>query len=277
MNQPPRPEQQRWDPDATEVIAPLESTRVLPLIEAEDAPPPPPRARTARRAARSGPPRPALVAVGSLVVCAAVGLGIGALLAGGDGEATAAASDGTTTPPAARASPTDTTDTTATTGSEAASPSAPAPSPSPTTPPVPTGTYGFVDPVTGRAVDVEGASMDDQARVIAWQSTGQPNQRWQLTDLGDGDVEIKAEHSGLCLTATDPLTPGTAVVQRPCAAAAAQSWKPSPHPTAPGTHVLRLKDTPLVLAPAGPDAGAPMLVQQSVFTNDPSWVLEPPA
>ncbi|WP_175410500.1 RICIN domain-containing protein [Streptomyces sp. TRM64462] len=271
MNRPPRPEQQMWDPDATEVIAPLEATRALPHVEAEA---PPPGARAERRRARGGPPRAALVAAG-IVVCAAVGLGIGALLGAGDGG---------TAGPVAQARPTAATTATTAAASEAAPTpsSAPTPSttptPTPAPPPVPTGAFVLVDPATGRAADVQGVSLDDGAPVIAWQANGQPNQRWQLTDLGDGHVRIQAAHSGLCLQGADPVAPGAAVVQRACAdGAATQSWQPLPHPAAPGTQVLALKGTGLVLAPAGPDAGAPVQLQQPDPANPPSWALQPVA
>ncbi|WP_308315900.1 RICIN domain-containing protein [Streptomyces sp. CC228A] len=228
----------------------------------------------ARRAARAQQRRSrGSLPWAALAACAAAGLAIGGILSvmGGDTEepARGAAVAAATTP-------------TASTAPAAASPSpsespaeSPGPSPTPTTaPPVPSGRFLLVHPTAGRALDVQEASVADGAPVILWDRHGGPNQQWLVSDLGDGHVQIHAAHSGLCLAGADPRTPGSAVVQRPCAPDnIAQRWQPTA-PAGGSLHTLALQGTGLVLGASGPDNGAPLQLQQPDPAAPQAWSLE---
>ncbi|WP_139216432.1 RICIN domain-containing protein, partial [Streptomyces sp. CC77] len=143
-----------------------------------------------------------------------------------------------------------------------------------TAPPVPSGRFLLVHPALGRALDVQEGSVADGAPVILWDRHGGPNQQWLVSDLGDGHVQIHAAHSGLCLAGADPRTPGSAVVQRPCAPDnIAQRWQPTA-PAAGGPHTLTLQGTGLVLGASGPDNGAPLHLQQPNAADPQAWSLE---
>ncbi|MEV6108578.1 RICIN domain-containing protein [Streptomyces sp. NPDC051940] len=184
--------------------APRETTAVLPPMDF--GPPTPPRAR-------SGPPKRTLIAAAAIAVCAAAGLGIGALASDGEDTAPPARADKATKPATASPSP------------EA---SASTPPPSPTgPPPVLGGPYLMVSADTGLAADVAGVSVADGAPVIAFQRLGAPNQQWTLADAGAGLVQIKAVHSGMCLQ-SDGAVPNAPVVQQTCAQADTQRWRLTP-------------------------------------------------
>ncbi|OEJ95545.1 hypothetical protein J116_014730 [Streptomyces thermolilacinus SPC6] len=242
----------------------MEATRPLPRIE-DDLPPGPPASPVPpRRTGRSGPPRAVLVGA-AIVVCAAAGLAIGAVLGGGDGD---------DAPEAAPASAPAVAPTPSAAPDPAPTPS-PTPTPTPTPPPVPAGTFVLVEPATGRAADVQGAATNDGAPVLAWERHGQPNQQWQVVDLGDGHVQLRAVHSGLCLQPVDPLGPGAVVVQRPCVDSDAQRWVPTPSADA-ATHTFALKGWGLALAPAGPENGSPLSLQAPDAANPRGWALQAP-
>ncbi|KUH35716.1 MULTISPECIES: RICIN domain-containing protein [Streptomyces] len=250
---------------------PAESTRPLPRVVDElphHTPRTTPRAtsRTAPDdARRRGPSRVVLVGA-AIAACAVLGLGIGAVLSGGDGDPAPAAAG------------------TATAGSGAATapPAAPTPAPTPSAsatesrPPVPAGQFVLFDAATGRAADVSAAATNDGAPVIVWERHAQANQQWLVADLGDGHVQIKAVHSGLCLQPVEPVGAGAAVVQRPCVDSDAQRWLPAPSADAT-THTLSLKGWGLVLAPAGPENGAAMSLQAPDPTAPHGWTLQPVA
>ncbi len=241
---------------------PAESTRPLPRVV--DGRPP----RTAPRGApggarRRGPSRTVLVGA-AIAACAVLGLGIGALLGGGEGDpapvaaGTATAGSGAATAPPATPGP----------------PPTPSPSATESRPPVPTGRFVLFDAATGRAADVSAAATTDGAPVIAWERHAQANQQWLVEDLGDGHVQIKAGHSGLCLQPTEPVGAGAAVVQRPCVAGDAQRWLPAASADAT-THGFTLKGSGLALAPAGPENGAPLSLQAADPAAPPVWTLQP--
>ncbi|WP_411574158.1 RICIN domain-containing protein [Streptomyces fradiae] len=244
---------------------PVEATRPLPRIEDDLPPPGGPTPPAPRSSGPSRPPKAVLVGA-AIAVCAAAGLAIGAVLGGGDGDggtpqaapATASAT-APSAPPAPNAAPSPT----------------PSPTPSPARPPVPAGTFVLVDPATGRAADVSGGATHDGAAVIAWERHAQPNQQWQVADLGDGHTQLRAVHSGLCLQPADPPGPGAAVVQRPCADSDAQRWASTP--SADGTvHTFTLKGRGLVLAPAGPENGAPLSLRAPDAAGPQGWALQAP-
>lgn len=58
------------------------------------------------------------------------------------------------------------------------------------------GRYVIRNVLSGKVMDVSGRSHDDGADIIQWEYSGNTNQQWDLTDLGNGYYAIRAAHSG---------------------------------------------------------------------------------
>jgi hypothetical protein len=75
---------------------------------------------------------------------------------------------------------------------------------------------------SGKALDVADRSTMDGANIQQWDYTRQPNQTWQIIDLGGGEVAIIAEHSNKALTVQGAREfNGANIVQR--------EWRNIPH------------------------------------------------
>jgi hypothetical protein len=91
-------------------------------------------------------------------------------------------------------------------------------------------TCTVVDELSGRCLDVSGASTSDDAAVIQYTSGGQTNQRFTLravTALGSiQDFHLVAFHSGKCVDVNQVSTsPGALIHQWTCDPASALSTK----------------------------------------------------
>ena len=71
-------------------------------------------------------------------------------------------------------------------------------------------------------LDVSGASQSWGAQVVQWYLNGGANQKWDIQNLADGNVEFVNANSGQCLT-TDGVA-GDGVYQFPCVGAKSQEW-----------------------------------------------------
>ncbi|MEV4928097.1 RICIN domain-containing protein [Streptomyces roseoverticillatus] len=150
------------------------------------------------------------IPVAAIAACAATGLAVGALVLGGDGQ------EATLVP--RRPAPADG----ATPGSAAPSPSD-VPSPAPSTPgPVLLGGPYMLISDTGKAADVTAASRDNGTVVIAYQPTGNPDQRWTLTYAAApaGGAALTLKGSGQTLG----IGPGEALRLQQPGAGPARKW-----------------------------------------------------
>ena len=59
--------------------------------------------------------------------------------------------------------------------------------------------YNLVNRISGKYIDVLGASQSDGADIIQWTSNGGYNQQWEMLDAGSGYVFLKVRHSGKCM------------------------------------------------------------------------------
>ena len=99
----------------------------------------------------------------------------------------------------------------------------------------PSGENGGTVPAIGRTIRNRHSNLclDDYnmvtspgAEVRQWTCSNEPVQRWQLSDVGDGYVQIVNAHSGLCLDNRDWGTAaGAAVQQWTCNGLAVQQWR----------------------------------------------------
>ncbi|MER7729138.1 ThuA domain-containing protein [Streptomyces sp. NPDC096323] len=84
-------------------------------------------------------------------------------------------------------------------------------------------TYTVTSAHSGKAMDVQYVSNDNGAAVIQYAPNGDANQRWRLTDAGDGAYTLAAQHSAKCLDV--PSGGGSRLQQWDCANGAAnQKW-----------------------------------------------------
>jgi hypothetical protein len=100
----------------------------------------------------------------------------------------------------------------------------PVPTPGPVATPGPF--YAMESASSGQFMDVFGASRSAGAWVIQWPNNGDPNQRWQFDDLGDGTVRIVSANSGLVLDVGGASTaPGAQVIQWGWDGGLNQKWR----------------------------------------------------
>ncbi|MFJ2923670.1 ThuA domain-containing protein [Streptomyces massasporeus] len=76
-----------------------------------------------------------------------------------------------------------------------------------------------------QVIDVTGVSVDDNAPLQLWSYTGGGNQQWRPVREADGGYHFVARHSGKCLSTDGSATNSVPLVQRPCDASAAQSFR----------------------------------------------------
>ncbi|MFI1335282.1 RICIN domain-containing protein [Streptomyces sp. NPDC020845] len=80
------------------------------------------------------------------------------------------------------------------------------------------GTYTVVNALSGKCLDVSGASMADGAAVGQYTCSGQPNQMFTLspvTALGNGhDHQLVAVHSGKCVDVSNVSTQPRALIHQ---------------------------------------------------------------
>jgi hypothetical protein len=77
--------------------------------------------------------------------------------------------------------------------------------------------YQVVAQHSGKCMDVAGASLSDNTRIIQWSCNGGNNQQFYLTPMNDGTYTISARHSGKCVDVSGASTEnGAAIIQWAC-------------------------------------------------------------
>jgi hypothetical protein len=94
--------------------------------------------------------------------------------------------------------------------------------------PPPPGTYNLVAQHSGKYADINEVSTAAGERLIQWSSTGRSNQQFEFIDTGDGQVRIKARHSGLVLQVASNAD-GADITQQADTGAASQQWRVMDH------------------------------------------------
>ncbi len=104
----------------------------------------------------------------------------------------------------------------------------PAPVPDPVTD-VLSGSYKITARHSGKALDVLGASADEDAEIIQWDYTGRDNQIWQIASTGNGYYKITSANSDKALTIEGNYAGnGGNLVQNTYTGSANQQWKIEP-------------------------------------------------
>jgi hypothetical protein len=86
--------------------------------------------------------------------------------------------------------------------------------------------YNVRSVLSGKLVDVYGASTAAGAQVIQWPANGGLNQQWQFVDVGGGSFKIVSVNSGLVLDVYGASTQaGAAVIQWPWNGGRNQQWQ----------------------------------------------------
>ncbi|WP_061295416.1 ThuA domain-containing protein [Herbidospora cretacea] len=95
-----------------------------------------------------------------------------------------------------------------------------------TTGPVAGGIYQIVNVGSSKAVDIEGASTADGARVVQWSPGSGTNQRFRFVDAGSGAFRLQPTHSNKCIDVSGASTAtGALLVQWTCHTNANQSYR----------------------------------------------------
>lgn len=91
------------------------------------------------------------------------------------------------------------------------------------------GTYRYVNPVSGRCLDVAAAGVADGSNVQIWDCNLGDAQDWYFTPLGNNQYIVSVKASGQCLdVAGAGVANGTDVQQYPCDGNPAQIWEQQP-------------------------------------------------
>lgn len=88
--------------------------------------------------------------------------------------------------------------------------------------------YSLVAQHSGKAADINEASMAAGARLVQWTATSRTNQHFEFVAAADGHVRVKARHSGLFLQPSGTAS-GSDVVQQADSGAANQQWRVIDH------------------------------------------------
>jgi len=85
---------------------------------------------------------------------------------------------------------------------------------------------GILNRRSGKALDVTEMSMAGGASIQQWDFARQPNQTWDVIDLGNGEVAIISDLSGMALTVQGgSMANGANIVQRPWRSNPFQRWR----------------------------------------------------
>ena len=88
------------------------------------------------------------------------------------------------------------------------------------------GTYEFRAKHSGKCLDVAGAATHNSANIFQWECHGGANQRWTVTDKGDGDYLVTARHSNKCMDVENVSNGnGVNISQYDCHAGPNQRWR----------------------------------------------------
>jgi hypothetical protein len=94
----------------------------------------------------------------------------------------------------------------------------------------PNGQVRYSGPIMNRhsdkALDVSAQSLQDGANIQQWGYAGQPNQNWDVIDLGNNEIAIISRHSGKALTVQGRRdSNGSNIIQRNWSGDTQQRWR----------------------------------------------------
>ena len=140
------------------------------------------------------------------------------------------------------------------------------------------GFYTITARHSGKALNVDGASTADAARVVQWPYTaGEAHAEWELVDIGSGYHRITARHSGKSLNVDGvSAADGAAIIQWPYGAGEANAqWQLADAGNGYYRLVARHSGKVVTVAGAGTTNGA--AVQQATWTagTHQMWQLTP--
>ncbi|MGW3962374.1 non-reducing end alpha-L-arabinofuranosidase family hydrolase [Amycolatopsis sp. NPDC005003] len=138
----------------------------------------------------------------------------------------------------------------------------------------PTAWYVLVNRNSGKALDVNGASTADGARLIQWTRTNTTNQQFQFADAGGGYYKLRARHSGKLADVQGASTAdGAAVVQWTDNGGANQQFSLTDTGSGYVRLVNRNSGKSLDVQGASTADGAGIVQQTSAAGNDQQWQL----
>lgn len=123
--------------------------------------------------------------------------------------------------------------------------------------------YRITSQISGKCLDIYGASSENGTNAVQWENNGGDNQQWQILDGGGGYYKLVARHSGQCLDVYgESQRNGAQVAQWPDNGQDNQRWHLDALPN--GGYTLTAKHSGLVLQLAGNSLADGALVQQGI-------------
>ncbi|MGI4885146.1 MAG: RICIN domain-containing protein [Janthinobacterium lividum] len=121
--------------------------------------------------------------------------------------------------------------------------------------------YRIISQISGRSLDIGGASVQNGAGLIQWDYAGSNNQQWQLVDAGGGYYKIVSRNSGQCLDVGGAsLQSGASLLQWTDNGQDNQRWHIDALPN--GGYTLTSKHSGLAMQPAGGSLANGAAIQQ---------------
>lgn len=142
---------------------------------------------------------------------------------------------------------------------------------------LPNGTYRIVNLHSGKCVDVEGAYQHDGANIHQWNYVGGANQKWWISDVGDGYQGLTAIHSGKVADVTGSSgDDGANIQQWTWNGTNAQRWKI--RNIGNGVYRIEARNSGKVMEVAGGATHNGANIQQKTWSdqNWQKWLILPP-
>lgn len=134
--------------------------------------------------------------------------------------------------------------------------------------------YRLVSVHSGKALDVDGFSTADRAKVQQWTDQGTVNQQWQLKSTADGYYELLNRNSGKVLDVTGSSTAnGASVLQRAETGAANQQWKMTDVSSGAVEFTSRVSGKVLDVEGRSTADGAPVIQYTDLQGTNQEWKL----
>jgi hypothetical protein len=137
------------------------------------------------------------------------------------------------------------------------------------------GVYKITALHSGKAVDVSGYDLTDEATIHQWQYFEQANQQWRLTRQPDGTYRLTAQHSGKVLDAAGAgIENGTRIWQYTWNSSCAQKWRLERN--ADGAYAIRSTCSDKVIGVAGAslDNGAALRLSTAAGSGNQAFIFE---
>lgn len=139
------------------------------------------------------------------------------------------------------------------------------------------GTYKFINRLSGKALDIPNSSTADGTQLIQWDYIGGNNQKWSIAIKSDGTYEIKNVNSGKLVDLSGPsYAEGAPIVQWASNAGTNQRWSIISVGGGYYKIVNKVTGKPLVVQYASVDNNAKIVQSDYNATHNDEWQIVAP-